>query len=418
MLAPMTALTLRLTHPCGRCSRPLSLRTLSAHAHCVSCGHSTALSPATWEQLVPRAEVAPLLLQDSPSADGPLSRRMPRCRCCARPVALSELPRAVPGGGLRCTCGEWITVRAADARARALVPGALYIIGEKPATLASAPVLLACMGCGSAMSADGRQRVVSCGRCKSPNYLPDALWSTLHPVEEDAAVTVVGRLLEEERLALSLESPATCCALAARSDLAPALWPTLAAHADASVRATLAANPDAPVVLRAALAGDPDPAVRAALSGCAAVHPRLLLDADASVRAALAAHPDTPPETLARLAEDPAPTVRQAVAQAAATPAAAQCAMIALESEESVLLTLLARDDLPVHALSTLAADPIPEIRQDARAHPDFVIARRRRRRLTLMLSSALVLFGGAGGLLAATLIAVRFSDELLRMVP
>ena len=55
---------------------------------------------------------------------------------------------------------------------------------------------------------------------------------------------------------------------------------------------------------------------------------------------------------------------------------------------------------------------------KDARAHPDFVIARRRRRRLTLMLSSALVLFGGAGGLLAATLVAVRFSDELLRLVP
>jgi hypothetical protein len=377
----------------------------------------------------------------------------------------------VPGGGLRCTCGEWITVRAADARARALVPGALYIIGEKPATLASAPVLLACMSCGCAMSADGRQRVVSCGRCKSPNYLPDALWSTLHPVEEDAEITVVGRLLEQERLALSLESPAACCALAARSDLAPALWPTLAAHADAGVRAALAANPTVPLGLRAGLVEDPAPTVRAALAGCEAVHPRLLLDADASVRAALAAHPGTPPETLSWLAEDPATAVRLAVAAAADTPAAALCAMIALESDEAVLLTLLARsalpaeaitamatpqqsariarrlvsapilpdaaacqlaghfedtvriallarDELPARALSTLATDPLPEIRQDARAHPDFVIARRRRRRLTLMLSSALVLFGGAGGLLAATLVAVRFSDELLRLVP
>ena len=144
----------------------------------------------------------------------------------------------------------------------------------------------------------------------------------------------------------------------------------------------------------------------------------IALESEESVLLTLLARDDLPLEALTAMAtpQQSARIARRIVTKPA-LPDAAAC-QLAAHFEDTVRIALLARDDLPVHALSTLAADPIPEIRQDARAHPDFVIARRRRRRLTLMLSSALVLFGGAGGLLAATLIAVRFSDELLRMVP
>jgi hypothetical protein len=469
MPAPMTALTLTLRHPCVRCHGDLPVRSLSRSVGCVICGHATPLSPDSWRDLVPRAAVAEQLLGDG--GDGPISSRLPRCADCARPVALSDLPGAVPVGGLRCACGQRIPVRAADALASDLVPGALYIVGERPPPAAASPILFACMGCGAAMSADGRRRVEDCGRCRAANYLPDALWSALHPVAEDAAITIVARLSPEARLALSLESPATARALAASGDLDPALLPVLIAAAAPSVRAALAGNPAVPDATRLRLAGDPEPSVRAALVGCAAARPRLLLDADPAVRAALAACPDTPPTALARLAGDPAPIVRVAVARAPGVPDAALCAMAALESEESVLLalldrpvlpdgaitamagpgqsariarllaaraclpepaaallaghfedtvrqTLLTREDLPARALHTLAADASPAIRQEARARPDFVIARRSRRRLAILLSSALVLLSGAGGLLGAALLAARFSDDLLRLMP
>ena len=377
----------------------------------------------------------------------------------------------MPSGGLRCACGAHISVRAADALTARLIPGATVIVSEQEPPAAASPVLFACMGCGSAMSADGRRRVEDCGRCQAANYLSDDLWRALHPVEGAVSITVVSRLTAAERLALSLETPASACALAMTTSLDPALWPILAAHPDSSVRAAVAGNPAAAVSLRLPLAADPDPIVRAAVVDCQAAHSRLLLDADPSVRAALAASRHTPPDALSRLAEDPSPLVRIAVAKAEGTPDDALCAMVALESDEVVLLallsrpvlpdalltamaapsqtariarhiaalpelpdaaatqlaghfedtvrqTLLDRDDLPVRALRTLAADAIPDLRQQARAHPDYVVARRQRRRLTLALSSALVLISGMGGLLGAVLLASQFSDELLRLMP
>lgn len=466
----MIALTFRLTCPCVRCQRPLTVRALSDRTGCVTCGHDTPLTGEAWRDLLPRADVAALLLGRTSSA-GSLSRQPPCCAACQRPVALADLPGAVPSGGLRCACGERVPVRAADDLTAHLIPGAAFIVSEQPPPAAASPVLFACMGCGSAMSADGRRRVEDCGRCRAANYLPDALWSALHPVADAVAITVVSRLTAAERLDLSLESPEAARALAETSSLDPSLWPILIAHADPGVRAAVAANPAAAVALRLPLAEDPDPTVRAALVGCAAARSRLLLDADPAVRAALASAPATPPDALARLAEDPDPTVRAAVAAAEATPDAALCAMVALESDEAVLLallsrpvlpeallaamaspsqtariarhiaalpelpddaasqlaghfedtvrqTLLDRDTLPARALRTLAADATPELRQQARSHPDYVIARRQRRRLTLMLSSALVLVSGMGGLLGAALLASQYSDELLRLMP
>ncbi|MDG1479237.1 MAG: hypothetical protein P8R54_06575 [Myxococcota bacterium] len=466
----MTALTFRLTHPCVRCQRALPLRTLCDRTCCVACGHDTPLTEDAWREKLPRAAVAAILLGGRPS-EGALSHQPPCCRACQRPVALAALADAVPSGGLRCACGEHISVRAADALTARLVPGAVFIVSEQGPPAAASPVLFACMGCGSAMSADGRRRVEDCGRCQAANYLPDDLWRALHPVEDAVSITVVSRLTAADRRALSLESPASARALAMTTSLDPALWPLLAAHPAPSVRAAVAGNPAAAVSLRLPLAADPDPTVRAAVVDCRAAHSRLLLDAEPSVRAALAASRHTPPDALSRLAEDPALIVRIAVAQAEGTPDAALCAMVALESDETVLLallsrpvlpdalltamavpsqtariarhiaalpelphaaatqlaghfedtvrqTLLDRDDLPVRALRTLAADAVPGLRQQARAHPDYVVARRQRRRVTLALSSALVLLSGMGGLLGAVLLASQFSDELLRLMP
>ncbi|MFT5686039.1 MAG: hypothetical protein ACI8RZ_006994 [Myxococcota bacterium] len=465
-----TALTLRLTHPCARCARDLPIRALGTTASCVTCGVATPLSSATWDSLLPRAEVSAHLLEAT-AADGPISSQPPRCGDCQRPVDLALLPGAVPAGGLRCACGSRVPVRSADALTRHLVPGACYIVSERPPPGAASPVLFACMGCGSAMSADGRRRVEDCGRCRAANYLPDALWSALHPIEDAIEITVISLLSTAEHLTLSLEIPAAARNLAATSSLDPTLWPILAGHPDPSVRAAVAANPAAAVSLRLPLAEDPDPSVRIALTGCVAAHPRLLLDADPSVRAALAAAPSIAPDALARLAEDPDAAVRGAVAEAPATPDAALCAMVALESDEAVLLallsrralpdaaltamatpgqtariacriaarpalpdpaacqlaghfedtvrqTLLDRDDLPARALRTLATDSTPRIRQDARAHPGYVVARRQRRRFTIMLSSALVLVSGMGGLFGALLLATQYSSELLRLMP
>jgi len=466
----MPALTFRLTHPCIRCQRALPLRTLCDRIRCVACGHDTPLTEDAWREKLPRAAVAAILLGGRPS-EGALSHQPPCCRACQRPVALTALDDAVPSGGLRCACGAHISVRAADALTARLIPGATVIVSEQEPPAAASPVLFACMGCGSAMSTDGRRRVEDCGRCQAANYLPDDLWRALHPVEDAVAITVVSRLTAAEQRALSLESPASARALALTTSLDPALWPLLAAHPAPSVRAAVAGNSAAAVSLRLPLAADPDPTVRAAVADCRAAHSRLLLDADPSVRAALAASRHTSPDALSRLAEDPARVVRVAVAKAEGTPDAALCAMVALESDERVLLallsrpvlpdalltamaapsqtariarhiaalpelpdaaaaqlaghfedtvrqTLLDRDDLPVRALRTLAGDAIPGLRKQARAHPDYVVARRQRRRVTLALSSALVLLSGMGGLLGAVLLASQFSDELLRLMP
>ena len=475
MQTTTTGIALRLSHPCGSCQRPVALRTLSNTAACTACGHHTALPDTTWRTLVDRATVATLLTGDPEHSEGPLSRRLPRCGDCQRPVALEGLPSAVVVGGLRCACGADTPVRAADALARSLISGASYTIGEKPPVATDNPILFACMGCGGALMADGQRRVEDCGRCKASNYLPDALWAALHPVSDTVEICVVTRLFEEERLSLSLESEPASRLLAMRSTLTEALCRALLIHDAPTVRATLATNPTVPSHTLARLAEDTEISVRSALAQSATLPPDtrtlLLLDAAAAVRQALATNPTTPPLDLARLAGDPDSGVRQAVAQARQTPDEALVAMVALEPDERVLaallsraelpdavlcalaqgelrpglarriaawptlpdpaahhlashyedavrLALLSRESLPEDALRTLVADARPEIRQQARAHPDYTAARKRRRRTTLMFSSAVLLVSGAGGLVGALLLAAQFSDELMRLVP
>lgn len=88
-----------------------------------------------------------------------------------------------------CRKGKRTSVIAAPNWFDKVFEGAVYITGaalergsaqpgqEKPAS----QVAFTCSQCGASILADGENRTVKCEHCDASIYLPDDLWSHLHP---------------------------------------------------------------------------------------------------------------------------------------------------------------------------------------------------------------------------------------------
>lgn len=122
------------------------------------------------------------------------TRLLPRCGKCSRPFPLDvavEVDRELP-----CeTCGvsmsvypapDWVThVSPTSQQVYSTVRSVAMDAGEAAAKVpdAAAPVVMPCPRCGGALEIVGEsERTVKCRFCEADVFLPDELWSRLHPV--------------------------------------------------------------------------------------------------------------------------------------------------------------------------------------------------------------------------------------------
>lgn len=90
-------------------------------------------------------------------------------------------------------CSHAMPVKAADDFAKAFHPKIIGILNdsegadlmEKNADEKKSMVVFSCMTCGSGLQISEKTgRMIKCPYCSNENYLPDAIWSKLHPDKE------------------------------------------------------------------------------------------------------------------------------------------------------------------------------------------------------------------------------------------
>jgi hypothetical protein len=366
---------LSLSITCPKCRGPMPVNGFAEALACPGCGADRALPVDWWVSLFDRdtlhsvrglavGEGQKWTSMGSVNGEGMLGRRLPRCGGCEQDASVDRLAELAAEGGYDCSCGRRIAVREAGGVARAVIPGARWVVGEQLRSGddgtdgAASPVLFSCMGCGGSLTVDGTERSVACSYCGASSFLPDALWHRLHPRPTVEPFFVVA---DPDRRGAPLD---------------PRVQLDLADSDRSDARTVVAANPAASAELLARLASDPDWHVRAAVGanpGADEATLRLLLtDDDDDVRQAVACRPALPAPILATLIDDEDYSVRK---QAAQHPDLAPEALVRLagkERDSDVLGVLSRRRHLDGPVFAALCSNPDADARQVAARHPDL----------------------------------------------
>jgi hypothetical protein len=185
---------------CEACAMPIPLDGVRDRAECATCGEVHQLDASWWKGRLAK-KVAAVLAGSSSGGSTDIAYGLsiecnlepPRCTSCFTLVDLGAVAAAAPLGFCVCTaCGSEIGARVADDRARAVVEGALWLVGEGRATrdeIAAEP--LPCSSCGGLVLIDGTQRIVGCPRCKTRAYIADVVWRRFHPVRRRTLFYVI-----------------------------------------------------------------------------------------------------------------------------------------------------------------------------------------------------------------------------------
>jgi len=192
----MTSVAVELSHTCQGCGQPVAVNAVLPRIRCDRCGRSAELDARIWK-----------LLLDEPLREGPgLSANEERtsglitdagrfqlvyrrgrgtCSHCHAPI-LREAARAAAGSYAHaCACGMRTPCRAVPPE---LGLDAVELLREEDHELLwpverKEAVALKCSGCGGTQEvAAATPRIFACRFCTAQCYVPDDLWSLLHPV--------------------------------------------------------------------------------------------------------------------------------------------------------------------------------------------------------------------------------------------
>lgn len=148
-------------------------------------------------------------------------RLSPRCSACKTPLTIPEIQgKSI----LKCSkCSAEYHVFPAPDWLSKKVPSARFIITQQPPPgengdfgleideNSAKPIVMSCPQCAGALSVSARsERIMECGYCNSEVYVPDAVWTRLHPVKktEEWFVCFEGKnkiQLQVERRAVDLK---------------------------------------------------------------------------------------------------------------------------------------------------------------------------------------------------------------------
>lgn len=197
---------------CPGCETFVPVNAMVPSLECTACGRNIPLSPENWSTILEQA------LKEAAALDEGEGRKMtvfggysfritygrqsPRFsgtkETIGEDLVLASLECGFAGDG---TGSEKTVVRPLPVEYSEQFPGVVALVGEDPVMLPgrresadlehrhsgqaasrSKPVAFQCPGCGGSLILDGTSRTAACSYCNSSVYLPDDLWSTLHPV--------------------------------------------------------------------------------------------------------------------------------------------------------------------------------------------------------------------------------------------
>lgn len=196
---------------CPACNTAIPINGIMPIAKCPACLEETSITEGKfrWDELLnyknppwsvfkAMAKVKTGAIENGAWVPVKLSTKKiaPTCHQCKQPIqnqSFEKLSTTEKKHTIKCTtaeCEASIEVFAVPEYFKKIFSMALWVVGgnvsessspTSPPSVATKPVVLACMACGGSLKADGSSRIVECEFCKSNNFLPDALWLFLHP---------------------------------------------------------------------------------------------------------------------------------------------------------------------------------------------------------------------------------------------
>ena len=139
-------------------------------------------------------------------------RLPPRCSGCEKPLEIPET--CEKSSVVKCQCGSSYHCYPAPDWLKKLVPSANACVtpdpppeanGKEPLKMneaSSKPIVMSCPKCAGSLSVSGEsERIMECAYCQSDVYIPDEVWTRLHPVQKSKEwfVSLTGRNIHQLR---------------------------------------------------------------------------------------------------------------------------------------------------------------------------------------------------------------------------
>lgn len=189
----MIAVQVKLAFDCEECKQPIPLGGLVERPRCDKC-QSTA--KPDWKKLLsfgnPSLSVVQWANQTTATEEKgafasihlDVTRKGITHACGAKLD-----PAALAAGSTVCPqCGQQVHVRPPPPSIKRHYPDIVCVVGEvqiaEDDEVTAKSIMFACMNCGAPLRVDGTKRIVDCGSCDVPNFIPDALWLRLHPAKK------------------------------------------------------------------------------------------------------------------------------------------------------------------------------------------------------------------------------------------
>ncbi|GEM_PF-1004271 len=191
---------------CDSCGQPIPMNGPCTRFTCTACQEEKQVPPDILGGLINDFEEEYEGLLDGQGSGGTLMsgsgtykyglwRLPPRCSKCKKVLPIPDSSEPAP---ITCTkCGESYHYFPAPESLLRAVPSAVFCISAQPPPgegdreplvvndASLTPVVMSCPKCAGALSVSkGTGRVMKCAYCSSEVYVPDAVWSRLHPVRK------------------------------------------------------------------------------------------------------------------------------------------------------------------------------------------------------------------------------------------
>jgi hypothetical protein len=194
----------KILDKCPHCGSGLPINGVMREIRCGACQKDVRFRDEYWKMILEDLD------NDYDQGGGSYTINMesqvgwkaesPKCGGCGADLAAREIPVGTDGEIPCPGCGRQFTTYPAPEWVKAVLPSLRQIYdGERQggptpagASVAEAaegakPVILSCPQCRGALRIDtGSQRTTTCQFCNADVYLPDDLWSRLHPVKTTA----------------------------------------------------------------------------------------------------------------------------------------------------------------------------------------------------------------------------------------
>ena len=191
---------------CGSCGSPLPINGPYTRFSCTSCFEDIAIPQDRIADFLNDFEEEYEGFTKGQGSGGTLMcgsgtfkyshwRLPPRCSSCETPL---EIPEVQGNSIIKCSkCSAEYHVFPAPDWLFKKVPSARFVITQQPPPGVNGgedvkidedstkPIVMSCPQCAGALSVSARsERIMECGYCNSEVYVPDAIWTRLHPVKK------------------------------------------------------------------------------------------------------------------------------------------------------------------------------------------------------------------------------------------